>query len=145
MEAKNDTKRIVPAQATLEPGTETILIAEDKPLVRRILKTALENAGYAVLEAATGEEALDVARLYSGHIHLLLTDVVMPGAGGFALYEALTALRPGTTVIFMTGHPPGAAAREDVDRSGAVCLQKPFSFDVLSRQLRAILDAARAA
>ncbi|HEY6361021.1 MAG TPA: ATP-binding protein, partial [Vicinamibacterales bacterium] len=145
VEAKNDTKRIVPAQATLEPGTETILIAEDKPLVRRILKTALENAGYTVLEAATGEEALDVARLYSGHIHHLLTDVVMPGAGGFALYEALTALRPGTTVIFMTGHPPGAAARKDVDRSGAVCLQKPFSFDVLSRQLRAILDAARAA
>jgi FixJ family two-component response regulator len=69
----------------------------------------------------------------------------MPGAGGFALYQALTAERPGTAVVFMTGHPPGAPAREDVDRSGAVCLQKPFSFDVLSQHLRAILNAARAA
>ena len=141
VDAKNDPTRVVPKQATLEPGTETILIAEDKPLVRRILKTALENAGYTVLEACDGKQALDVARLHPGHIDLLLTDVVMPGSGGFALYEALTAVRPATTVIFMTGHPPGAAAREDVDRSGAVCLQKPFSFDVLSRELRAVLDA----
>jgi CheY-like chemotaxis protein len=145
IEAKNEPVRVVPAQSRLEPGTETILIAEDKPLVRRILKTALENAGYTVLEAADGEEALNVARLYGGPIDLLLTDVVMPGAGGFALYQALTAERPGTAVVFMTGHPPGAPAREDVDRSGAVCLQKPFSFDVLSQHLRATLNAARAA
>ena len=145
VDAKNDPTRVVPKQATLEPGTETILIAEDKPLVRRILKTALENAGYTVLEACDGKQALEVARQHPGHIDLLLTDVVMPGSGGFALYEALTAVRPATTVIFMTGHPPGAAAREDVDRSGAVCLQKPFSFDVLSRELRAVLEAARAA
>ena len=145
VDAKNDPVRVASKKATLEPGTETILIAEDKPLVRRILKTALENAGYTVLEAADGTRALEVARVHPGHIDLLLTDVVMPGDGGYALYEALTALRPSTTVIFMTGHPPGAAAREDVDRSGAVCLQKPFSFDVLSRELRAVLKAARAA
>jgi two-component system, cell cycle sensor histidine kinase and response regulator CckA len=143
--AKNDPIRTVPRQATLERGSETILIAEDKPLVRRILKTALENAGYTVLEAVDGEQAVEVARRHPGQIDLLLTDVVMPGAGGFALYEALKAVRPTTEVIFMTGHPPGAAARADVDRSGAVCLQKPFSFDVLSRELRAVLDAARAA
>jgi PAS domain S-box-containing protein len=145
VDAKNDPVRVRPTLATLEPGTETILIAEDKPLVRRILKTALESAGYTVLEACDGTQALEVARRYSGRIDLLLTDVVMPGAGGFALYEALAAVRPSTTVVFMTGHPPGAAAREDVDRSGAVCLQKPFSFDVLSRELRAVLDAVRAA
>ena len=144
VDAKTDPVRVAPRQATLERGTETILIAEDKPLVRRILKTALETAGYTVLEAGDGEQALNVARRHQGHIDLLLTDVVMPGAGGFALYEALQAVQP-TNVIFMTGHPPGAAAREEVDRSGAVCLQKPFSFDVLSRELRAILDAARAA
>ncbi len=145
VDAKNDPVRVAAKKATLEPGTETILIAEDKPLVRRILKTALENAGYTVLEAVDGTQALEVARVHPGHIDLLLTDVVMPGSGGYALYEALTALRPATTVIFMTGHPPGAAAREDVDRSGAVCLQKPFSFDVLSSELRAVLKAARAA
>jgi PAS domain S-box-containing protein len=145
VDAKNDPIRTVPRQATIASGTETILIAEDKPLVRRILRTALENAGYTVLEAADGEQALEVARRHPAHIDLLLTDVVMPGAGGFALYEALTAMRPATTVLFMTGHPPGAAAREDVDRSGAVCLQKPFSFDVLSHELRTVLEAARAA
>ncbi len=145
VEAKNDPVRVVPAQATLEPGTETILIAEDKPLVRADPKTALETAGYTVLEAADGKEALGVARIHSGPIDLLLTDVVMPGAGGFALYQALAAERPATTVVFMTGHPPGAAAREDVDRFGGRVLQKPFSFDILSRHLRAILDAARAA
>jgi PAS domain S-box-containing protein len=145
VDAKNEPVRTVPRQATLERGTETILIAEDKPLVRRILKTALENAGYTVLEAVDGEQAVEVARRHPGHIDLLLTDVVMPGAGGFALYEALKAIRPTTDVIFMTGHPPGAAARADVDRSGCVCLQKPFSFDVLSRELRAVIAAARAA
>jgi PAS domain S-box-containing protein len=143
--AKNDPLRASARQATLARGTETILIAEDKPLVRRILRTALENAGYSVLEAADGEQAVEIARSHPGPIDLLLTDVVMPGAGGFALYEALKAVRPRTHVIFMTGHPPGAAAREEVDRSGAICLQKPFSFDVLSRELRAVLDAARAA
>jgi PAS domain S-box-containing protein len=145
VDAKNEPVRAVPQPTTLERGTETILIAEDKPLVRRILKTALENAGYRVLEAVDGEQAVEVARRHSGRIDLLLTDVVMPGAGGFALYQALKAVRPSTDVIFMTGHPPGAEARAEVDRSGAVCLQKPFSFDVLSRAMRAVIDAARAA
>jgi PAS domain S-box-containing protein len=145
VDGKSDPVRATPRQATIDRGSETILIAEDKPLVRRILKTALENAGYTVLEAVDGEQAVEVARRHPGQIDLLLTDVVMPGAGGFALYEALKAVRPTTDVIFMTGHPAGAAARADVDRSGAVCLQKPFSFDVLSRELRAVLDAARAA
>ena len=145
VQAKNEPIRAVSRQAMLERGTETILIAEDKPLVRRILRTALENAGYTVLEAVDGEQAVEVARRHPGHIDLLLTDVVMPGAGGFALYQALKAVRPTTDVIFMTGHPPGAAARADVDSSGCVCLQKPFSFDVLSRELRAVIAAARAA
>ena len=145
VDAKKEPIRAASPQATLERGTETILIAEDKPLVRRILKTALENAGYTVLEAVDGEQAVEVARRHPGRIDLLLTDVVMPGAGGFALYEALKAIRPTTDVVFMTGHPPGAAARADVDASGCVCLQKPFSFDVLSRELRAVIAAARAA
>jgi PAS domain S-box-containing protein len=144
--SRNEVLRTVPARdLAIERGSETILIAEDKPLVRRILRTALENAGYVVLEAPDGEQALDVARRFGGRIDLLLTDVVMPGIGGFALSQALAGDRPDIRVIFMSGHPPGASAREAVDRSGAPCLQKPFSFDVLSRELRAVLDAACAA
>jgi PAS domain S-box-containing protein len=133
------------APQAIAHGSETILIAEDKPLVRRILKTALESAGYSVLEAANGDEALEVARRHDGRIDLLLTDVVMPGRPGYALYEALTAEYPGTQVIFMSGHPAGADARDAVDRSGLPCLQKPFSFEVLSTTLRTVLDAAQAA
>ena len=97
-----------------------------------------------MLDAADGEQAIEVARRYQGRIDLLLTDVVMPGAGGFALYEALTAVRPTTSVIFMTGHPPGASARESVNRRGHLSAEA-LSFDALSRELRAVLDAPRAA
>ena len=146
VDAKSDAAARPVSQApSLDRGSETVLIAEDKALVRRILRTALEKAGYTVLEAPDGEQALELARTHEGAIDLLLTDVVMPGTGGYALYEALATLRPETRVIFMTGHPPGAVAREAVDRSGAPCLQKPFSFDVLSREMRSVLDAGRAA
>ena len=135
------------AEAALERGTETILIAEDKPLVRRILRTALENAGYTVLEAPDGEQALEVARApYRGRIDLLLTDVVMPGIGGFALYEALAraCARDSGDLHERPSRRARPRARRWTRRALA-CLQKPFSFDVLSRELRAVLDAARAA
>jgi PAS domain S-box-containing protein len=145
VEEKLDAVRSVPAgQAPPARGSETILIAEDKPLVRRILRTALENAGYTVLDAPDGEQALELARGYDGRIDLLLTDVVMPGRGGFELYEGLSKLRPDVRVIFMSGHPPGAQARERVDQSGELCLQKPFSVDVLLRELRTVLESALA-
>jgi two-component system, cell cycle sensor histidine kinase and response regulator CckA len=126
-------------------GTETILIAEDKPLVRRILRKALGGAGYTVLEAENGEQALDLAGTHDGRIHLLLTDVVMPGKGGYGLAQALMAVRPDTRTIFMSGHPPGSTARAQVDSSGWPCLQKPFSFETLSQTMRAVLEAERAA
>jgi DNA-binding NtrC family response regulator len=110
--------------------------------VRRILRTALENAGYTVLDAPDGEQALELARGHRGTIELLLTDVVMPGRGGFELYDALSKLRPDMRVIFMSGHPPGASARERVDQSGELCLQKPFSVDLLARELRTVLETA---
>jgi PAS domain S-box-containing protein len=135
----------VPAPVAVASGTETILIAEDKPLVRRILRKALTGAGYTILEAENGEQALTLARAHEGRIHLLLTDVVMPGTGGYDLSQALMALRPETRTVFMSGHPPGSAARAQVDSSGWPCLQKPFSFETLSRAMRQVLDSERAA
>ena len=146
VEPAADTHEARPAQdGTLMRGTETILLTEDKPLVRRILRKALESAGYTVIEANDAAEALAVAASHQGPIDLLLTDVVMPGEGGFALSRAITALRHDTRTIFMSGHPPGALAREEVDASGWRCLQKPFSLATLSHELRATLDADRAA
>jgi CheY-like chemotaxis protein len=129
----------------LEPGSETVLLAEDKPLVRRILRKALDGAGYTVLEAENGADALRLARAHPGRIDLLLTDVVMPGTGGFDLSIALRLERPEMRTIFMSGHPPGSAAREQVDQSGWPCLQKPFSFERLSQAMRAVLTAEQAA
>ncbi len=146
VEPAADTHEARPAQdGMLMRGTETILLTEDKPLVRRILRKALESAGYTIIEANDAAEALAVAASHQGPIDLLLTDVVMPGEGGFALSRAITALRPDTRTIFMSGHPPGALAREEVDASGWRCLQKPFSLATLSHELRATLDADRAA
>ena len=145
VEAPSESAQAPPAVVPLARGSETILVAEDKPLVRRILRKALGSAGYTVLEAENGEQALAVARSYEGRIHLLLTDVVMPGTGGFDLSQALMALRPDTRTIFMSGHPPGSSARAQVDSTGWPCLQKPFSFDTLSQALREVLDAECAA
>jgi CheY-like chemotaxis protein len=131
--------------AAVALGDETVLIAEDKPLVRRILRKALLGAGYTVLEAENGEEALALAGAHDGRIDLLLTDVVMPGKGGFDLSEALIAVRPETRTIFMSGHPPGSSARAQVDASGWPCLQKPFSFETLSRAMREVLEGECAA
>jgi DNA-binding NtrC family response regulator len=129
----------------VERGTETILVAEDKPLVRRILRKALDAAGYTVIEAGNGDEALALAASHDGPIDLLLTDVVMPGIGGYDLSLRLSSVRPQIRTIFMSGHPPGSLARELVDSSGWPCLQKPFSFETLSRAMRSVLDAERAA
>jgi PAS domain S-box-containing protein len=132
-------------QSSLEPGDETVLIAEDKPLVRSVLRKALSAAGYRVLEAENGEQALVVARAYDGPIDLLLTDVVMPEMGGAVLSHALTLERPELRTVFMSGHPAGSVERAPVDASDSPCLDKPFSFDTLSRELRLALDADRAA
>ncbi len=104
------------------PGT--VLLAEDQPPVRRQARRILESAGYAVVEARDGEEALAAL---DGSVDLLLTDVVMPGLGGPELAERATALHPGLRVVVMSGHTEDAVLRAGVREGGVGFVQKPFS------------------
>jgi CheY-like chemotaxis protein len=128
-----------PRGATLG-GTETVLLVEDEAAVRAVARQSLERHGYTVLEAASGEAALDLAQRYAGRIHLLLTDVVMPGMSGRALALRFAALRPEMHTIYMSGYTDEAIARHGVLEPGVTYVQKPFSPDALVRRVRDVLD-----
>src|SRR3989442_1756808 len=123
-------------------GVETVLLVEDEVDVRTIIRKALEQYGYAVLEAGSGEDAMDIARRHLGAIHLLLTDIVMPHMNGHLLAESLLPRRPDMRVIYMTGHPEDTVVRQGLDPTSVRCLQKPFSLDALCRELRSVLEPA---
>jgi two-component system cell cycle sensor histidine kinase/response regulator CckA len=123
-------------------GTETVLLAEDEAPVRAVARQILERHGYHVIEAPSAEAALDLARRYSGHIHLLLTDVVMPGLSGHDLAKQLAALRPDVRVIYMSGYTDDAITRHGVLEPGLAYVQKPFTPEGIARKVREVLDAA---
>ncbi len=121
-------------------GTETVLLVEDEDQVRRLARILLERLGYRVLEASKGSEAIEIARAFDGAIHLMLTDVVMPGDNGDVVARNLTALRPGTRVLFMSGHPDTALPFMDVIANGRRFIQKPFTSADFARKVREVLD-----
>jgi len=123
-------------------GTETILLSEDAPALRGTARQILERYGYTVLEAPNGKEALTLARSLPGLIHLLLTDVVMPGMSGRELAERFTALRPEVKVLYMSGYTDDAVVRHGVLRPGIAYLQKPFTPESLAHKVREVLDSA---
>ena len=125
-------------------GSETILLVEDEDSVRMILRKALDSLGYDVVEAASGEEALRLSRQFAKPIHVLLTDIMMPGMNGLALSASLSADRPATKVVFMSGHGAEAVADQILDPVRARFLQKPFSIQVLCRELRSVVAATAA-
>ena len=131
-----------PAHARTRParGTETILVVEDEAPVRNVARQVLERHGYTVLEAPSAEAALDIATRYSGTIHLLLTDVVMPGLNGRELASRLVDLRPDARVIFMSGYTDDAVTRHGVLEPGSAYVQKPFTPDAIARRVREVLD-----
>src|SRR5512134_3685191 len=88
--------------------TETILVVDDEDDVRDAIIGMLEEMGFQALEASSGQEALDLCERYRDRIHLLLTDLIMPGMTGRQLADTLTALRPGLNVVFMSGHIDGS-------------------------------------
>jgi two-component system cell cycle sensor histidine kinase/response regulator CckA len=124
-----------------EPGVEVILLVEDEAMVRRLVRTMLEDHGYTVLEAGTPSAALAIARDHRGPIHLLLTDVVMPELGGRRLAEALRGERADISVLYMSGYTDDAVLRHGVVEEVEAFLQKPFSVVELLQKVRNVLDA----
>ena len=123
-------------------GTETILLTEDAPALRAAARQILERYGYTVLEVPSSTEALTLAHSCPGPIHLLLTDVVMPGMSGRELAERFTAKRPEVKVLFMSGYTDDAVVRHGVLGPGTAYLQKPFAPETLARKVREALDSA---
>ena len=118
-----------------DSGSETILLVEDEGEVRRVLHQILVGKGYRVIQAESGDEALAMARMFRGMIHLLLTDVTMPQMKGPELATRLVAERPQTRVLFMSGYNDESLSAEET------ILQKPFAAQTLTQTIRSILDA----
>jgi two-component system cell cycle sensor histidine kinase/response regulator CckA len=126
--------------APVPPGSETILLVEDETAVREITGLTLKAMGYTLLEAANGEEAIRLCKQRSEPIHLLVSDVVMPGIGGRQLAERLTTLHPEMRVLFVSGYTDDAVVRHGVLQAEVAFLQKPYSMAALSHKVRAVLD-----
>jgi len=122
-------------------GTETILLVEDEESVRALAREALEEAGFQVLEARHGADALAVSHQYQGPIHLLVTDVVMPEMSGRVLADRLAPRRPALKVLYMSGYTDNAIVHQGIMDQGTSFLPKPFSPDALVRKVREVLDA----
>jgi PAS domain S-box-containing protein len=128
------------AQTELPAGTETVLLVEDEPSVRSVAREVLQMVGYTVLEAATGDEALERCKQHAGAIHLLVTDVVMPGMNGRELAEQLAVEYPALAVLYLSGYTDDTIAPHGVLRAGVELLHKPFTPDTLTRRVREVLD-----
>jgi two-component system cell cycle sensor histidine kinase/response regulator CckA len=125
----------------LQTGRETILLVEDEEAVRRLSAKVLERAGYRVLSAADGAEAIRAADVHDGDIDLLVTDVVMPGMSGTQLAAAFRTRNPEIRVLFVSGYTPDAVLRHGVREGELAFLQKPFSPAALASRVREVLDA----
>jgi two-component system cell cycle sensor histidine kinase/response regulator CckA len=122
-------------------GDETILLAEDDAHVREVARRALERAGYLVIPADDAEAAVAAADRHPGHIHLLVTDVVLPRMSGRELAARLAIHRPAIKVLYVSGISHGAVARHRMLEPGIEFLEKPFSLDGLLRKVRQVLGA----
>jgi two-component system, cell cycle sensor histidine kinase and response regulator CckA len=125
-------------------GAETVLVVEDEGAVRVLVGAVLRRAGYTVLEAGRGTEALRLAGEHPGPVHLLITDVVMPEMGGRELVERLAGLRPGLRVLYLSGYTEDAVVRHGVLQAEVAFLQKPFTMAALTTKVRQVLDEAAA-
>src|SRR4029077_14963045 len=140
--ATGEAVALQPAVAALKPGQgdETILLVEDEPNLRRLARQALESQGYSVLDAADGASAIQVSNSHQGPIHLLLTDVIMPGMNGRELALRISSLRPEARVLYMSGYTENAIGHNGTLDEGITLLQKPFTLPALKAKVREVLD-----
>ena len=122
-------------------GTETILLAEDDRMVREMTARVLRRAGYTVMLASNGREAVDVFDAHGDEVALAILDVVMPEMGGRQVYEHIKALRPGMKVLFSSGYSEDAIHTRFVLDEGVQLIQKPYAPGVLLSRVRTVLDA----
>jgi DNA-binding NtrC family response regulator len=121
---------------------ETVLIVEDEASILRLAKRILDRLGYTVLEATTPGQAMDLAQEHAGHIHLLITDVIMPEMNGRDLANQLHSLYPDLKVLFMSGYTADVIAHRGVLDEGINFIQKPFSLKDLAVKIRAVIDSS---
>jgi two-component system, cell cycle sensor histidine kinase and response regulator CckA len=130
-----------PAATVSLRGTESILVVEDQREVRQLAIRALSKHGYSVFSAANSNEAIVFCEEHTGPLHLVLTDVVMPGLNGVELAKRLAAMRPDLKFLFMSGYTDNAIVQQGVLKEGARYLQKPFTPDGLARFVREVLGS----
>lgn len=140
-----ETKTIGPDHPEELRGTETILLAEDEDTLRALTRHLLELYGYRVLEACDGNHALRLSKQTTDEIHVLLTDVVMPGVSGRVLADQLKQERPEVKVVFMSGYTGQRVGEKEILEPGSLFLQKPFTRESLARKVREALDVSRVA
>lgn len=131
------------ARVAAPQGTETILVLEDEAPLRELICEWLQGIGYTVLEAQSGADAMAIAGKHNETIHLLLTDVVMPGMSGRELAEWLASLRSSLKVLYISGYTSNAIVHHGVLETGVSFLQKPFTREALAQKVRAVLDQVR--
>jgi CheY-like chemotaxis protein len=129
------------AAAPPSRGSETVLAVEDDVPIRNLLREFLESYGYRVLAAGGSADALQIAGAHQGPIHLLVTDVIMPGESGVHLADRLVRTRPEVKVLYISGYSDDAISVHGVLKEGTFFLSKPFTRDMLANKVREILDA----
>jgi CheY-like chemotaxis protein len=141
-------ERVEPAQVVVpeepaftKPGTETILLAEDEANLRYLARQFLEKQGYRVIEAVDGAAAMQIAVAHEGIIHLLLTDVIMPGMNGRELAQRISEIRPNTKVLYMSGYTENVIGHNGTLDADVRLLQKPFTLRDLKNKVREVLDS----
>ncbi len=128
------------AQEQSSPGHETILLVEDEENLRRLARQSLENQGYHVVDAPDGATAIQISQAHKGPIHLLLTDVIMPGMNGRELANKVSPTRPEMRVLYMSGYTENHIGHNGTLDEGITLLQKPFTLPALKAKVREMLD-----
>ncbi|NQT15840.1 MAG: CHASE domain-containing protein, partial [Planctomycetes bacterium] len=131
---------VVENDAPAPGGNETILVAEDDSMVRDVARRILEGAGYTVVAAADGKEALEKYEANRGDVALVLLDAIMPEFTGHEVYGRIKAMDPETRIVFCTGYDPHTAQSDFIKRESLRLVEKPFDADVLLRAVREVLD-----
>jgi CheY-like chemotaxis protein len=129
-----------PRESSPPRRTETVMVVEDDTMVRRLVSKIIARAGCTVLSAASPRECLEHLAGHHGPLHLLVTDVIMPGLNGKELFAEVARRFPGIRVLYMSGYTHNVIAHHGVLEEGVNFLQKPFSVDALLAKVSAVLD-----